>query len=200
MTINETHRLQFSFTSLRYVFLPSITITTTPLLQPPSQKTWLSLLESSAYTVPECFAEPSSSLVVQPKPQHSRLQTYSLHPSLTRHHTTRCKDKIIPNSLNKKQANKQVNNYVNAVQRIFSIIVPQQCSQSSQLHILGEQVFASWPNNHQRITQCSPEILAQLVRDYSWPVRQKSMHHRCTFLGGRGVVEWQTLPRPRWEI
>ena len=161
MTVNETHRLQFYFISLWYVFFTishhhNLTTTTTTIIE---NIVIIIRIISLHCTVPEYFAEPSSSLVVQPKLQHSMLQTYSLHPSLTRHHTARCKDKIIPNSLHKKQENKQVNNCVNAVQWIFSAIGHPQCSQSSQLH--WESKLASWPNDDQRITQWSPEILAQ---------------------------------------
>ena len=155
----------------------NLTTTTTTIIEN------IVIIISLHCTVPECFAEPSSSLVVQPKLQHSMLQTYSLHPSLMRHHTARCKDKIIPNSLHKKQAKKQVNNCVNAVQRIFSAIGHPQCSQSSQLH--WESKFASWPNDDQRITQCSPEILARQVKDHSWPVRQKYAP-QVHFSGGGG--------------
>ena len=169
MTVNETHRLQFYFISLWYVFFTishhhNLTTTTTTIIE---NIVIIIRIISLHCTVPECFAEPSSSLVVQPKLPHSMLQTYSLHPSLMRHHTARCKDKIIPNSLHKKQPNKQVNNCVNAVQLIFSAIGHPQCSQSSQLH--WESKFASWPNDDQRITQCSPENLAQQVKDHSWP-------------------------------
>ena len=115
MTINETHRLQFYFISLWYVFFTinhhhNLTTTTATIIEN------IVIIISLHCTVPECFAVPSSSLVVQPKLQHSMLQTYSLHPSLMRHHTARCKDKIIPNSLHKKQANKQVNNIIALMQ------------------------------------------------------------------------------------
>ena len=117
----KTNRLHFCLISLDIFFTISHhhnhTTTTTTIIE-----NIIIRILSLHCTVPECFAEPSSSLAVQSKLQHSMLQTYSLHPSFARHHTTRSKDKIIPDSLHKKQANKQVNNYVNAVQRISNAI------------------------------------------------------------------------------
>ena len=65
----------------------------------------------------------------------------------------------------------------------FSVQSDIRNAQSSQLH--WESKFASWPNDDQRITQCSPEILAQQVKDHSWPVRQKYAP-QVHFSGGGG--------------